>query len=145
MGFNLRNRNFLKELDFTKEELLDKKLIRKESEKLSLKVLQHELIHYIQQKDPVYEGIFDNTPTDDEHWENTFALGPDSYYFKVYLSCPQEIMAYAFSYVVKDDGDEGHNNKFFKDHKDIYKSYKSIGGRVFELFKEYVEDYKKVF
>lgn len=90
----------------------------------SMSNLQHETVHALQ--DLNIPEIFKNLP------ELSHKFGSsEEYKKKHYYNRPTEIMAYAYDTAM---GVDSAKNE---------KTYKEIGGEVYELFQHYVKEYKK--
>ena len=128
---------YFKDVVCTEKDLENGKL-EKQFRKLTTKALQHEVLHMIQgEKLP---ELYKEFPKGEEFWDKIF---DEDFEHKVYLSLPYEIMAYAFSVSVGDLTSSNLRSKTEFIRKPTVQKYKEIGGKVYELFKHYLEEYKK--
>lgn len=93
--------------------------------KMDLNTLRHEALHALQLKQ--IPGIFKNLPKLSHQFDS-----PEDYKKKHYYNRPPEIMAYAY------DSCMGVNTRSSD------KTFKEIGGDVYDLYLHYKEEYKKV-
>ena len=95
-------------------------------------VVPHEAIHALQMRE--IPELFNGLPEIDlgDSWEESSPGQQQKYY-----SRGPEIMAFAYDYVADVGASSGATRE------ELYNSYEEIGGEVFEMFKKYIEAYKK--
>ena len=93
-------------------------------------ILPHEALHAIQTQEmpELFKGSSDILP---DGWNKATDKQK-----KDYFSVPAEIMAFAYDYATKTTSAD-------TSPEETYGEYEKIGGKVFEKFKRYVEEYKK--